>query len=326
MRPRRITASAQLLPTTTLDRFHASPVFVVGCPRSGTTLLQRLLGQHARVAIAPETHFVRRFWAERRRYGDLRDDQRYAALLSDVVDIPAWPELGVDAAEFRHAAWRGPRNYADIFGLLLQLFADHHEATTVGEKTPNHVLAMPTLAAFFPRARFVHIVRDPRAVVDSWRTVPWSTGSVVGDAEVWRRYARSARHIATRGFPPLHQVRYEDLVTDPQGELRRIGDFLGLSLAGPAEEPSRRQPAVDIEREPWKARALQQVAEDRATRWVTSLSSLAVKEVEATVAPLLEAYGYAPTNTPRVLLSMRIQRLVVRVTRSARRIVRRVRR
>ncbi|MGH7482557.1 MAG: sulfotransferase family protein, partial [Longimicrobiales bacterium] len=166
--------------------------FVVGCPRSGTTLVQQLLNAHPRVSIGPETHYVRRFWLARDRYGDLRGEAAWSALLRDVSAIPELRDGDVDPAVFLAAASRLPHEHPALLRLLMELFAGDRDVAVIGEKTPNHVLHMRLLQDWFPEALFVHVLRDPRAVVNSWRTVPWSTGSVSGDAAVWRRYMRSA--------------------------------------------------------------------------------------------------------------------------------------
>src|SRR5690606_38458360 len=129
----------------------------------------------------------------------------------------------------RDAATRIERSWEALFALLLRSFAERTNAAIVGEKTPNHLLYMPTLQALFPGARFIHIVRDPRAVVSSWVSVPWSTGTIEGDAAVWRRYMRKARE-----QPPapgtLHTIRYEALVAHPERVLRGVCSFVGVSF------------------------------------------------------------------------------------------------
>lgn len=67
--------------------------FLVGCPRSGTTLLQRLLDAHPDVAVAPETFFVERFWQRREEYGPLADDRCFERLLHDISAVPEFAEM-----------------------------------------------------------------------------------------------------------------------------------------------------------------------------------------------------------------------------------------
>jgi hypothetical protein len=291
-----------------------APVFLVGCPRSGTTLLQRLLDAHPLLAVAPETHFVRRFWLHRAKYQDLEQPAAFDTLVADIVAMPEFAEMGLDALAFANAALTTERTYPALFQLLLQSFAAGRGAAIVGEKTPNHLLYMPTLQEFFPAARFIHIIRDPRAVVKSWTTVPWSTGTIGGDAGVWRRYIQTAWTHPPRGAA-LHVVRYERLATDPERELRAICAFLGI-LFDPAMLAfhSREADTLNFAREPWKHRAAEPVTTEATDQWRTALTADQIGEIETLVWREMLRLGYRPSRPDRLLvpLAKRLARRLVR--------------
>lgn len=271
-----------------------APVFLVGCARSGTTLLQRLLDAHSAIAIAPETHFVRRFCLQRDARGSLDDGQVFERLIDEVVAMPEFADMRLDAAQFRQAAAGIERTYGAVFELLLRSFQELRGVRIVGEKTPNHVRYMRTLEEFFPNARFVHIVRDPRAVVNSWRSVPWSTGTVSGDARRWRLAIRAAWE-----GPPhsraLHVVHYERLVVNPEKELRAICRFLEIAFE-PAMLAYHERPAdtIDFSREPWKKGAGTAVYRNSIDSWAHKLSASDVAEIEAQVWREMVWLGYRP--------------------------------
>jgi hypothetical protein len=270
-------------------------VFIVGCPRSGTTLLQRMLDAHPAVAVAPETFFIRRFWTHRATYGDLQHDAAFERLLRDITATPAFDEMGLDADAFRTAAQNGERSYAALFRLLLRRFADQRGAAVVGEKTPNHVLYLPTLHDFFPDARFIHLVRDPRAVVNSWRSVPWSSGRVWRDAEIWVEYVAAGRAAAPGLSEALQVVSFEDLVRAPERVLRRVCAHLTLDYDPAMVAFHERTPqTVNVEREPWKANTTQPIDPSVAERWRTALTPGQVVEVEAVAAEEMPHWGYTP--------------------------------
>ena len=275
-----------------------APVFIVGCPRSGTTLLQRMLDALPGVAIAPETHFIRRFWFRRGRYGDLSLDESYGRLIHDVVAMPEFADMGLDPEAFRDAAFRQTRGYGELFGLLLTQYAAGHDAGIVGEKTPNHLLYMQTLETLFPLARFVHLVRDPRGVVNSWRSVPWSSGSVSRDAMVWRRYLATARRRPPRRRDRLLTVRYEDLLAEPVASVQRICRFIGADPNAVVDATGGVVTGgVDVDREPWKANALRPLNPKRQDAWSNELTDEQIARIEAVTWVEMIRWGYRPRTT-----------------------------
>jgi hypothetical protein len=283
-------------------------VFLVGCPRSGTTLLQQMLDAHPDVAIAPETHFIRRFWLRRKEYGDLNEDVTFARLLSDITGIPEFGEMGLSREYFQEKAWHGTRDYPSLLNLLLTEFGSLQNASIVGEKTPNHLLYIPALKQFFPTARFIHIIRDPRAVINSWRTVPWSTGSIVGDAEVWRRYMATARRYRPAMRNHIYTVRYENLVSTPQRTLVEICDFLNLPFDRAMLTYYKKEPqTVNVTRESWKRNVTKPLAQTSIDSWRRELSTKMIAEIEAVVSPEMRKLGYYP-ETDCIQLALKVSK------------------
>ncbi len=221
-------------------------VFVVGCPRSGTTLLQRMLDHHPELAVANDTHFIPRA-VEREAPEQLAEIERgrVPPLTERVVDAVVvyhrFERLGVPAAEARLLA-RGCRDLGEFAGRLYTRFAQQRGKRLGGEKTPDYVRRLPLLAGLFPRARVVHIVRDGRDVALS--LLDWATpGKGPGRLELWERHpvaacalwwrwqVQSGREAARQGRSgPYHEVSYEALVADPERELTRIAAFLGIPM------------------------------------------------------------------------------------------------
>lgn len=282
-----------------------APIFLVGCPRSGTTLLQRMLDAHRDVAIAPETFFVRRFMSRRKHYGKLGKESHLEKLLADLVATPEFAEMGLDRESF-HARVRPARTddfeFGDVFAHWLEAFRELRGKKLVGEKTPNHLLFMRELEATFPAARFVHIVRDPRAVAESWRRVPWTNGSLAKDAEVWRRYLETARNKPPRQAR-LYEIRYERLVTATEAELRGLCAFLEIEFDPAMLRFHEQAPiGVNVEREPWKGDVLNSASDDGVLRWQDKLTPQEIRSIESVVYFEMRRAGYVPrTPLPQLL-------------------------
>ncbi len=285
-----------------------NPIFLVGCPRSGTTLLQQMLDAHPDIAIAPETHFIRNFWLKREEYGDLVADTNYQILLRAIANIPEFSEMELDWQTFYDAAQKLDRSYAALLNLLLDQFRQRRNTEIVGEKTPNHLLYMQTLQTFFPQARFIHIVRDPRAVVNSWKTVPWSTGSIAGDADVWRRYMATARQ-APPDNGAIFTLHYEQLISTSEACLKKLCRFLDLSFdASMLDYYTHQSKRVNVNREPWKGNAVKPVNNKSLSRWQTELSTTEIATIEAVAGSEMCQLGYELQSASWPLLKANAQK------------------
>lgn len=246
-------------------------IFVVGMPRSGTTLISNILSAHSRVAITPETHFWRRLG--KLRHGELGWEEFVHSFMTgpELQDFRL-PEAVRDRIERQFRPLPTSTNLESrAFGLLESVcmaFAAQHGKTVWGEKTPAHLEALPCLAKAFPGASFVFMVRDPRDTSLSLTEVPWNTEAPLDHFLRWRRYLRLAREWK-RQFPGrFFWVRYEDLVSAPEESVRRLSRQLGLTFQDEMLQFDE-TPIVtfDSAREPWKARSTRRIDDDRIGRW-----------------------------------------------------------
>jgi hypothetical protein len=232
-------------------------VFVVGCPRSGTTLIQSLLNGHPDIHSFPETHaFIDVSpplpWA---RYGLVQRGSidRIGDFLED-IDRPdlkeKLPRIAVTWGRMARGLVR-----------VLDTMATEAGASAWVEKTPDHLNHVDRLETHVPEARIIHVLRNGPDVVASLRTVtqrhPRAWGrdrswSLKECAEKWVRAVRASRSRADGDVHLL--VRYEDVVADPESVFEEMVDHIGLPWEPSAVE--RRSEAAGTlvrENEPWKA-------------------------------------------------------------------------
>jgi hypothetical protein len=180
-----------------------APIFVIGCGRSGTTLLRMILDSHPRISCGEETKFlidlesiVTRYWSLLSTYG---------------LDRAYWIE---------HIR----RLYLDFQSVYLERRGKARWA----DKTPTYTPHLAFIDELFPTAQYVHLVRDGHDVVASHRERwGWRAGARAANS-IWVSYVRAARAFGAQ-LPAgrFHELKYEDLVTSPEATARALFAFLG---------------------------------------------------------------------------------------------------
>ena len=206
--------------------------FVVGCGRSGTTLLRAMLDSHPNLAVPAETKFIARMGKARGRYelpGGFAVDE-FVEDMYRMTDLDArWalPRATIHA-RLRETA---PHDYPEAVRRVFATMAEARGKSRYGNKTPIHVMTMPLLARLFPESRFVHLIRDGRDVALSYFDTEFGPKTITEAALHWRRHVRTGRADGRRLGPARYvEIRYEDLIRDPEQVLRSLCDFLDLEF------------------------------------------------------------------------------------------------
>lgn len=280
-------------------------VFLVGCPRSGTTWLQLLLAQHPRVATLRETHLFPEYVSPMLRRHRNRDPER-AVGVGAIVDDQQFEEMC--------------RRFVST--VLDQALQDKPDADVILEKTPSHLHFAGDILQLYPDAHFIHIVRDPRAVVasllDAGRSwgQRWAPRDTFAAAEVWTDAIADGmklRKLTTRWT----EVAYETLVRSPASELQRLFDAIDIdadpglcerAVAACSKDKLRRALA-----DGWNPAHLSTyvgttVRNAEADGWKNELSRLQVMAVEQQAGDLMREFGYRPVahRQGRVSLSLEL--------------------
>ena len=208
---------------------HPPMPFIVGVPRSGTTLLRLMLDSHPQLTIPPETGFLTRpmSW--------LKHVSPRTALFHTVTRIPfqsgPWRDFGLDAAEF-HSALKEiqPFDASDGFRAFYRLYAQKQNKLRYGDKTPLYCQHLAKLEQILPEAHFIHIIRDGRDVALSLRSMWFAPGRDLQTlATYWGTLVQQTRNAGHR-CQAYMEIRYEQLITDPEPALKLICDFLKLDF------------------------------------------------------------------------------------------------
>jgi hypothetical protein len=273
----------------------SQPVFVVGCPRSGTTMLAALLGAHSRLACGPETEF----------FTDLPVAHRYKRLcraanwpheaanylFSRIHERPIPDDYGITRAEIITFLKRRERSLPAILESLTETYMHRQGKQRWIEKTPTHLIRTHQIRRCYPEAPIIRILRDPRDTALSLFNVPWFPFSFAAAVLHWRYFdEESARFFETDRNATT--VRFEDLVSDPEGELRKLCRFIGEEFEPGMIDTSRSVKHVNPTDFTWLQKAGQPPDPNRIAVWRRESTSEQQHQAEAFVGNRLRAYGY----------------------------------
>jgi len=275
---------------------------IVGTPRSGTTIVQRLASELPGVHVPPETHFFdlyvtgliqrRSFPLERRELDD--EVRRYLAM-------PTSSELGLEPAAVTDRLGGRCDSPLDLFAAIVEALAP--DATIRGEKTPDHLRWWRPLARSLPDARIVAVVRDPRAVVASNRKMPWGAHPHGFLAEAWRLDVAEVGALSA-ALPVERRLvlRYEDVVRAPDDTRAQLARLLGVEHAGTAHLDDGEIASLFQPGEWWKEKVRGPISDRWIDQWRSELTDEEARDVALVCADEMARLGYdagPPNGAPR---------------------------
>ncbi len=275
-----------------------APIFVVGVARSGTTLLSAMLSAHSRLDCGPESRFFARYrHLDGRHKARLLDPDRWprpavdfiASLRNQGHPIHELFELQLDEIG-RYLNVRPP-SLAAMLESLTALHAERAGKARWIEKTPRHLLMTDLLRRLWSDAYIVRIVRDPRDVALSLARMPFAKDSVVGNLVRIDHDVRVSRDIIADD-PRAMTLRYEDLVTEPERELRRICGFIGEAYEPSMLDSRDTAGRVAAEHEWWKGSVSGPIQTTSVGRWHDQMSADARRFAALHLADFLREHGY----------------------------------
>jgi hypothetical protein len=277
-------------------------VFVVGCPRSGTTLLQRMLNSHPQLAVAYDTLFIPAVV----RGQPEKNPAPTPALIDRIRCFERFQRFGLPDDILDDLA-PGTEVYAELVSRIYDAFARLQRKPLAGEKSPGYVRHMPMLQELFPWARFVHLVRDGRNVALSlmdWgrqKKKPkgpagkyrlWAESPVAVSALWWTYKVHQGRRDADRIRPGTYtEIAYESLVAQPETALRQVAAFLQLPYS---TDMVHFYVGKTVHQEGMSAKSAWLPATPGIRDWRKSMQPDDLELFEALAGDCLAAFGYAP--------------------------------
>lgn len=290
--------------TTLRQSEPSAPIFIVGLPRSGTTLLASMLAAHSRIACGPETHFFSR----------LSGKKRQAAVKGP------WPDHAVDViqslkiarksvsdlfelsrADLREKLRTMPPSESAMLRVLTETYALASGKPRWAEKTPNHLLYVEHIRALYPDARIIRIVRDPR---DSVLSITKNLSEWFSDSNIANACFCSHWLTCTQPFFDIDEgsltVKYEDLVKDAKDTMIAVCDFIGEQFESAMMDTRESGKRLATPGEPWKKQVSEPLDPSRLYVWRHSFPSRELKACEYILRDILIRFGYEVSSAPGV--------------------------
>jgi hypothetical protein len=293
-------------------------VFFVGCPRSGTTLMERLANAHPRLAVVHESRWIARTF--QRGHGLTPEGIVTPGLLARLRDSRRLKPFELTEEELeRLFPISGGVPFATFVTTLFDRYGDRQGKGIVGDKSPGYVRYLPLLHGLWPEAKFVHIIRDGRDVclsVLDWRKGATRFSTFDDDpftttAVWWQWYVQLGREGGSHLRPELyHELRYESLVAEAEKECIRLCEFLEIPY-DPAmlrfhEGRTRSKPGLSP-KSAWLP------VTGGLRDWRIQMDPADVVRFEAAAGDLLEQLGY-PLAAPSIPRKDRARAASIRAT------------
>ncbi|MHA1758051.1 MAG: sulfotransferase family protein [Promethearchaeota archaeon] len=288
-----------------IDKYINSPIFIVGAPRSGTTLIANILSRHSKIFIPGETHFFDDIYSLRKKLGNPSNPSSMTKIIKRLSTLYKRYNEPLDQERINHLFSDHKilnkfkfscKNYRDIFSFFMEIQMRHEGKQRWGNHTPRDIFNIKDILSFYPNAKILVCVRDARDFLLSYK-YKWRVTSIerieslkkiyhpVVTSLLWKSSMRQISAIRTKmGNDNLMIIKYENLVQNPEEVVYKICKFIG-------EKFEKRMLEVNSHNSSFQVRD-RGIFSSSVGRWRGSLA----KE-EAYVAQLinrreLESFGY----------------------------------
>jgi sulfotransferase family protein len=274
------------------------PIFIVGAPRSGTTLLAVLLDRHSNIAIGPETQFFTEFiprnWAK-------KTPASYEQLVDSALSFKRIADFSFDRDQLLKHFKEYELSLANLLRAIIEVHAIRSLKRRPGEKTPQHLQHVPLILEQFPESRIVCVLRDGRDVVRSLMETPWAIPNNPRRLQLlclrWNDAVEKTIHYQ-RTVPPnrFMTVKFEDILRQPRLELEKICGFLGEDFELTQLEPAQSSSVIPSWEKGWKNKASETLDPRRIEAWRGSADQKQLWIMNSMMGTLLERMGYRDAN------------------------------
>lgn len=268
------------------------PIFIVGSPRSGTSLLSKIISGHPKIGIPFESHVYPRLYPWRKCYGDISINKNKKRVAEDIVSlepVKKWKKLPSVERVIENI---GGSSFHTAFEGFMEAWLREIGKKRWGEKTPHNVFFWREISEGFPKSKFIHIVRDGRDVAMSWKKVRFGPEHFYSISNLWKNYVKKAEEIKRKTDKNrFYEVKYEEILKRPKKNIKKICNFLGESFdskmmkfyKGAGSYPTDDRNERNLSRP---------LLRDNMNKWMSDINTRNLRIFESVSGETLERYGY----------------------------------
>jgi LPS sulfotransferase NodH len=291
-----------------------APIFIVGAPRSGTTLLASFFASHSLYFAGPETHFYNKFLKEYRLkypqlypkawpnnavrlFQNIRVSGRRVSEMYDIDEKTLVKSLdkAVVQTELIHKSSAAQENASPISLVLkamLMIQTQKHQKRQWVENTPNHLLHVKQIRRDFPNAIIIRMVRDAKDTALSMKALPWAYDSMLANACLVEDWHQQSDAFFTADDKAM-TVRFEDLVTDITGTITSICKQVGVHFEPQMLARQQSNELANFVDEPWKKDILKPIDSGKAFLWKHAPNRAELKVISGICRHFQTTFSYS---------------------------------
>ncbi|MBT5305260.1 MAG: sulfotransferase [Candidatus Scalindua sp.] len=280
------------------------PIFIIGAERSGTTMLQLMINGHSNIAIPYESSFIIHYYHKLEEFGDLTVQKNKYNLVSKILsfrEVSKWNKT----VEAESLELRGVTDYSGIIDLVFSEYARLHGKCRWGDKTPGYTPHIDIINKLFPDCQFIHIIRDGRDVALSLKKL-WGSNSIIKNLEYWKETVVLAHKMGNMLDPTKYlEVKYEELVLNPQAVLEIVCQFLGEKYENEMINFQHRSKDVVGHLSVTHQNLFEPVNKSHIFKWKREMPNIDKCVCDSVTGSVLEEFGYERWHINHPLMILR---------------------
>ena len=234
--------------------------FVVGYPRSGTTLTASLLARNPDIYVSPETHFFRNFLPS------IQNIKNKEAIVHAFINDKRLSDIGITP----HDLEKYSPDDDEITWLLntaLSIKAKEQHKSIIGEKTPAHMMYYEEIIKYYPNSKYIVIIRDGRDCVFSNIKEQWTFSNPIKHAAEWNHYMDKYYKLKKKVGVNICVARYEDILENPEEQVRKITEFVGGTFYNRQIKKDESKSVIPDWEKSWKSKAAEAPDNQNKYKW-----------------------------------------------------------